>query len=377
MTESGPFKTINKAAQVAVAGDTVIIHGGTYRETVTPANSGSAGLPITYQAAEGEKVVINGCDIVSGWTLSSGSIYKAPLTGFSKKGRDQIFVDGEVVVQARYPQISDPTKSYEVKKYSELSPLWPVKGDFNALFKTNKIYSTTLLNQEDNYWKGAIYNGGHGWNWAWQSGIVDNSTNGNMSLKNTTTKWWFNLAGDSNGNIMPDNQQGYITDSMKCLTYPGGWQIDSGNLYMWTKNSDSPANHLVEAKTRNLAFDLQNKNYINIKGINVFASSMTLYKANNCTIDNCQFSYISHFLLWDNAREGYIDGTAADGTGAPQRGEVGIFIGGQNNIFKNSTVRYSAGAGLYVSGLNTTITNNNIHDCGYAGLYLGCIFITY
>jgi len=39
-TESAPFRTINHAAQVAVGGDTVLVHEGVYREWVKPANGG-------------------------------------------------------------------------------------------------------------------------------------------------------------------------------------------------------------------------------------------------------------------------------------------------------------------------------------------------
>ena len=40
-----PFKTIQKAANVMVAGDTCFIHAGIYRETVRPANSGRGRQP--------------------------------------------------------------------------------------------------------------------------------------------------------------------------------------------------------------------------------------------------------------------------------------------------------------------------------------------
>src|SRR5688500_1303986 len=42
-----PLGTIQQAADRAAAGDTVLIRGGVYRETVTLPRSGSAGAPIT------------------------------------------------------------------------------------------------------------------------------------------------------------------------------------------------------------------------------------------------------------------------------------------------------------------------------------------
>ena len=47
-TLGAPFRTIQQAANVADAGDTVFIRGGTYRESVRPAHSGTASNPITF-----------------------------------------------------------------------------------------------------------------------------------------------------------------------------------------------------------------------------------------------------------------------------------------------------------------------------------------
>ena len=47
--ENAPFFTINRAAQIAEEGDTVVVHGGVYRETVRPLH-GARGeyVRITY-----------------------------------------------------------------------------------------------------------------------------------------------------------------------------------------------------------------------------------------------------------------------------------------------------------------------------------------
>jgi len=71
-----PWKTISKAAETLGPGDTVVIHAGTYREHVQPARSGKWLRPITYQAAEGEKVILTGADVVTGWKPHQGKIWK-------------------------------------------------------------------------------------------------------------------------------------------------------------------------------------------------------------------------------------------------------------------------------------------------------------
>ncbi len=76
-TKDQPFLTISKAAQAARAGDTVIVHAGEYREWVKPAYGGTNNVNrITYQAAEGEKVVIKGSERVDNWELVEGTTWK-------------------------------------------------------------------------------------------------------------------------------------------------------------------------------------------------------------------------------------------------------------------------------------------------------------
>jgi len=62
-TIDSPWRTIQKAAEALVAGDTAYIRAGVYRERVVPRNSGSAGNYITYAAYPGETATIDGSGI--------------------------------------------------------------------------------------------------------------------------------------------------------------------------------------------------------------------------------------------------------------------------------------------------------------------------
>ncbi len=65
-----PWKTIQKAANTLVAGDIVYIRTGTYKEQVTPKNSGSTGNLITYSAYVGETVTVDGAGVVTNGSWS-------------------------------------------------------------------------------------------------------------------------------------------------------------------------------------------------------------------------------------------------------------------------------------------------------------------
>jgi len=58
-----PFKTIQKGVDVAVAGDTVYVRGGTYSEHVTITKSGTAGNPITLTNYGSEVVTLDGTGV--------------------------------------------------------------------------------------------------------------------------------------------------------------------------------------------------------------------------------------------------------------------------------------------------------------------------
>src|SRR5699024_1701604 len=62
-TETSPFLTIDKAASVALPGDSVIVHEGIYREQITHINSGlRVARRINCKAVNNEKIVIKGSE---------------------------------------------------------------------------------------------------------------------------------------------------------------------------------------------------------------------------------------------------------------------------------------------------------------------------
>jgi alpha-N-arabinofuranosidase len=79
-TAAGPFRTIQRAADLAQPGDVITVHEGVYRERITPPRGGeSDSKRIVYQAAPGEKVEIKGSEAVNGWVKVEGDAWKLTL----------------------------------------------------------------------------------------------------------------------------------------------------------------------------------------------------------------------------------------------------------------------------------------------------------
>lgn len=79
-TKENPFLTISRAAKEAFEGDRVIVHEGEYREWVSPEHGGRNDIErITYEAAEGEKVIIKGSERITDWESVEGDVWKVVL----------------------------------------------------------------------------------------------------------------------------------------------------------------------------------------------------------------------------------------------------------------------------------------------------------
>ena len=369
---SAPYKTISKAASVAKAGDTVLIHEGIYRETLSPSNNGSANMPITFRNYNGERVLISANDQLGGFSHHKDNIYKTTMNWDLTDGRNQIFIGEESMVEARYP--NDPSW-----KSSGLSDMWTVKGDFQVTKEDNSVItSDTLLNQdEDNIWAGGTYVGVFGTAYALSTAKITSSTKGQMTIDKTTatTKWW----PDMSTSTSIDNgwNFGCIIGTMAALDTEKEWVKDGNTLYMIFPQGKDPLTTKVEAKARQRVIDLTGKQYINIYGIDTIGGGVTMKNSTMCMLNGMDMKYISHYTLTNDQRDGYIDWpfNTKNDNGAPQRGEVGIYVGGTDNAVVNCTIDQSAGAGLYITGLYSYIENNVLSDCGYMGSYVSGINI--
>jgi hypothetical protein len=326
-TLAQPFKTIQEAASAANWGDTVDIEAGTYRETVTPAHSG-----VTFTNYNGQAVTVSGTNTLTGWNNIGGSVYKASMPSDLGEGNNQIFVNGQMVNEARWPNLgpdlSNPTRS-TVGGYS------------------NGILYDQSITQGNGYWDGATITITPGQAWVSYTGVVNNSGPGWLQVSLPGLGQYEQPAAGNNY---------FLSGTFKALDAPGEWYRDSsGNLYLWDPNGDNPNSDAVEVKQRQFAFNLDGVSNTTLQGINIFAASIqTNSYSTNTVINGISAQYLTQFNnVW--------------GSGWSPPGPYGIELNGNNSILENSTIAYSAGDGVYVDGANVRVTNNLIHDVDYSG----------
>ena len=343
---STPYKTIQKAAGVAVAGDSVLIRGGTYRETVTPANGGTVTAPITYAPYGGETVTISGADLATGsWSVDTGSIYKTSYAA-SMGHKEQVFVNGKMINLAQWP--NDPD----------------INDMFNSFYATvdqgtdsaslSSLTDAGIASKPSNYFAGGTIWWLAGKKWV-ALGTAVTSSSGNTINYTAPTGW---EASYMNPGSFTDGANQYFVSGTKAMLDTGNeWYADSSNLYLQLPSGGSPATSTVEVKSRDYAFDFNTKNYVTVNNLNTFAGAVKMSgNSDNWNGGTLKYSY-------------HNDSNGAGEFFPGGEGTYGNVVSGNADSITNTTIQYSAAQGVDVTGNDALIDNNYVYDTGYKSSY--------
>ncbi len=388
-TQEAPFLTIQEAADVAKAGDTVIIHAGTYRETVTfDKNDGTALNPITFKSAGDGDVIISALDKLTGFTAYEGDIIKASVPTDLGFGRNQLFYKGEALNAGRHPN-SDKTG---VVPYPEGVPegVYATRGDIRITQEGGNIaYSDSgLLDQDEaNYWKGGTFVTLKGQGWSLASGEIIASQKGQITLADHTGTKSYNLGlvgspthdGAKFYKKVTDSDYGYITNHLNTVDSEGEWFMDSDEdiMYVIPPENANPETDF-EVKQRQLCIDLRGRKYIIIDGIDTIGGGITMSgdSTEGCVLNDGEFRYIAHHsVLLDQSNYAMTSGEELFSLETMKAGEAGICIAGKNNAIVNSKIDYSSATGINLLGKYHYINNNIISNTSYSGAYPGGIYV--
>ncbi|MBD2305542.1 right-handed parallel beta-helix repeat-containing protein [Chroococcidiopsis sp. FACHB-1243] len=347
-----PFQTVQKCASVAQPGDSCLLRAGIYRETVRPANSGtSSTTPITFAAYNKEDVTISGANLVEGWQVFRGSIFRAnaslPTSKYNDTGffANQVFVNGEMMPEARWPNTGR-------------DPLRPklAGGGVRSLSGNAAIVENAEIPNLAEGWTGATV-----WTNDWyvtRTGTITGGTAGKLTAQ-MTAPWdrggyWF-----------------YLVGKLGLLDSEGEWFYDGSDrtLYLWTLGGTSP--NSVEVKQRNFAFDLGDRSYIVLRNLKLFASTVTTSNASKgVVIDGIRAKYVSHHMTLPPLPKSEQAPNSDDGLiVASHAHDTGIQLRGSKHTLKNSVVEWSSGNGVLLEGTGHRVTNNIIANSNYMASY--------
>lgn len=374
-----PFSHLQRAATLAQPGDTVYVRGGLYRETVMPARSGTAQAPVVYRPYQQESVTISGADVVRNWTRSENGAYQAALPAdffrSAMNQSDQVFVDGRMVPLARWPNtsggLSRPAKS-------TITNFIGKTRDKVTNWTTAVFEDANLAPAPDGAYVGAeivIQPNKDAWSWT-VSGTVVAHTGRQLTIRSRSDN-----GQDGNQARYAVGSRYYLHNLRRLLDANGEWFHDNkaGKLILRAPDGGDPNLHVVEAKRRDYAFNLDSKSYVTVQGFHLFACAITtdaaagsgvewdekgrdLYPwrgaktvapAHHIVIDGIDGQYLSHFT--DMSGHFYL-----------QWGQsTGIVVSGSDNVIRNCTLRFSAGNGIVTLGRRNKVLNNRIEDVSY------------
>ncbi len=351
-TLSQPFRTIQKCASLATPGTACLIRAGTYRETVKPPVSGAAGLPIVFMPYNKESVIVSGTNLVENWTLYKDSIYKAAVSWDLGLGNNQVFVNGKMMLEARYPNGSTNLMEPWLGKF--LNPL----GSNVTYTVSAANLPSDLINANINFIPGP--------QWVVETGKITAATPNSFRFSSANGQLTERPSFNPNLYVPRNGNPYFIWGKFSLLDSPGEWFLDpnEGQIYFGELNHTQPNLQTVEVKRRMYAFDLTDRSFIVIRGILVFAATITTADINknpdtalsrNIFLSDIHVRYPSHFTFVKPGTS-WLEGMNT----------TGIILFGQNHRLENSSISFSAGNGVSLAGTKHKIRNNIIHDINYA-----------
>lgn len=343
-TSTSPYVTIQKAANVAKAGDVVIIHEGTYEEKVTPANSGTAGNPIIFKSADGDKVIVTAMQALSGWTLDKDNVYKTTVN-WSLGQENFIMHKSKALDLARWPNNTDGD-AYTLNSLRNTGGSGK-DVEFDAYLDYSKgIPKADWANGGTVFFYGD--QPGKGWT-TWRA-FIKSSIGTRVTFDLDTDPEWVRTAHSPEG-----KGEFFLQGAREVLDYQNEWYFNekTKTLYVQLPNGTKPENGAIKMRRRTQVFNLTNKNYIHIQDLAVFGGSIDIAGTGN------KLYQVSSF--YGNYTLGVVKGAFT--------WKQSVKVSGKNNIIEKCEIAYGAASGIHDAGDGTKVLNCYIHHFNTLGSY--------
>jgi len=340
---SNPFQTIQHAADVAVAGDTVNIREGVYREQVNLQRSGTETDPIVFQAFNGEDVTVTATDVLTGFTRTpettdNNNVYVATLEGSTtnplyNSHELTVFVDGELVQAAKNRNSADYLRS------NTWSTVNSTGGNGTTITDTDLVGVGNLTG-------GFIRVRLNDFAITIRRIVAHDVSSGTITLESSV------------GNV---NGRDYLAhDAQSLVDSPGEWYFneETNQFFIWIPDGGDPDNATVEVKRRAEAFDTNGNDYLHFRGLTLTGGDFETF------VNNAFNGPQSNGLLIEDVHV-----IAPDRNFSPDFGttRTSLNFSGNDNIVRNSEFEQIWSVALRIRGSNNQFVNNYVHDAAFNG----------
>ncbi len=381
LSVGSPYLTINFAADQAALGDTIYIRGGTYRETVSPTVSGTSNAPIIFKPYNNEEVILSGLNLItpgSGgagtWAADSGSIYKIQLT--SSYGSEsnfsldritgcQVFVDGEAMSEARWPNSPTPMGIRRTEAATAISGAYTATGAPGSLIYDASYKHAGLDAFAADVWKDGIIVFAPGSQWYRRVSPITGNTpaaadsevaftfnpyNEGANREDTDIGDPFFLMGRK---VALDAEKEFFFDTIQGTSASVGRDGPRHMLYLRMPGSVTPVGRTVEMRRRMNAINLDGVSNLQFENLRIVGGRLkTSSTSSNCVFRGLDVEYAAY--TWEEEFGSDYDSIIIEGSGHQLL----------DGSLKNSTNR-----GIYFpTGGNHLIRNMVISDCFVSGI---------
>jgi len=382
----GPFRTLGRACSAAGPGDTCFIRKGVYRQTLRPARSGKPGKEITFRNYKIERAVISGADRITGWKHLDKGLYAAAVS-WDLKDENQLFVDGEMLPEACWPNIGS-------------NVLKPVRARVQS--GTPTTITDPNLTGPDGAWTGAVLWCAGGSEWiCWTARVTGyNAKTHTLTFKSTQTRRWY----------QPRKGNPYVLMGLRrALDSDGEWWMDRDkkSLLLRPPAGKNPDSLEIGFKRRTDAIDLSGRSHIRIVGLHFRSAGIRTDDASSdIVLRGLQGRWTAHSYEKDiSGKSGVLvqgkrievascefalsSGSVVDVRGSDHRvvncyihsGNYGakwrgtLAVAGRRQIIAHNTIRHSGRDLVNVHGLSESLIEyNDLSDAGWLTSDLGMIY---
>ena len=359
----------------------VVFAAGTYHLPKTlelrPEDSGTTAFPITWKAANGASVVLDGGKPITGtWTDAGNGTWYIDLTGIGLGLGDwnfrQLFVEGSRATRARFPNAS------------EANPfLYATGGGMDHVYIAPALvkasWGTAADAQINIVPQSRFFN-------QWNTVAAVNPTTGRIDLANSERHRtidggsWFWIEGLREE--LDEPGEWFLDTTAGCLHYMPQPGVDPNTLsfvapylnrIVNAKGDVNAGTHVAHVHFDGLEFRHTTFTLGHIEA-RVHTDTVVMFEnTSDSSVKNCQFENIGGYALWlhlDSQRNVFDSNTVR------QSGGGGVLLTGSRLGYMDDTKVYTPGeAASKVFPILNEITRNTVEHCGKIRYYGGGVHL--